>query len=477
MTASRKSDSRSHYFQVRAAGEDGMTIIEVMVAALILIFGSFAVLGLVDVGARNTFRAEQSQVVSDRLQQEMEAIKHLPFSQVALTGVPASSNNEADPSWRVQGTSFAVEPSGINLKPLAYNGGALVTGGTLSGGTVNPTPTVFTNGDVHGLIYRYVVWENDDACADSLCPGAQDFKRVIVAVKLNETASGGHRAYQELQARIVDPATKPFHNPNPIDPNETTDKPWTFFLSDTTCNNTTRQPITGGHPTHNTRGVCATGLTNGNNPGAPDLMFTEAPPLTGEQPIWDYSSDVEPSINGGADKGLQLLRSNSNGCLTSLLDYTGVPDIAEPDRFQKVHKWLSLPMPAGTDVQLNQTGTLDLWTQSVNGAIYPGKICVWLFQRELNVLGAPIDTPAVSLDTGGINYFTYEQAQWPTTWTEIHVPLHFLLNVHLIPQSRLGVAITVERANTGASGLEFMYDEPSFDSRLELTSQSTLPSF
>ena len=47
-------------------------MIEVMVAALILIGGSLALLALVDTAARSTFRAEQSQVVSDRLQQEME---------------------------------------------------------------------------------------------------------------------------------------------------------------------------------------------------------------------------------------------------------------------------------------------------------------------------------------------------------------------------------------------------------------------
>jgi hypothetical protein len=128
-------------------------------------------------------------------------------------------------------------------------------------------------------------------------------------------------------------------------------------------------------------------------------------------------------------------------------------------------------------VDLNDNGTLDLWTQTVNGATYSGKICIWLFQRQLNFLGNPIDTPAVNLDVNGVNYFTYEQAQWPTTWTEIHVPIHFLLNLHLVPGSRLGLAIQVEHNGTGADGLQFMYDEPSFDSRLELSSQSTVPTF
>jgi hypothetical protein len=115
----------------------------------------------------------------------------------------------------------------------------------------------------------------------------------------------------------------------------------------------------------------------------------------------------------------------------------------------------------------------------VNGGTYAGKICVFLFVRQLNVLGIPVDTPAVNLTPPLLNatYFTHQQSPWPSTWTEINVPLSFLLNVHLLPGSRLGVAIQVDRGGTGADGLQFMYDEPSFDSRLEVKSTSLLPSF
>jgi hypothetical protein len=41
------------------------------------------------------------------------------------------------------------------------------------------------------------------------------------------------------------------------------------------------------------------------------------------------------------------------------------------------------------------------------------------------------------------------------------------------------LAIAIDRSGTGdgSQGLQFMYDEPSFDSRLEVTSHSPLPSF
>jgi hypothetical protein len=144
---------------------------------------------------------------------------------------------------------------------------------------------------------------------------------------------------------------------------------------------------------------------------------------------------------------------------------------------QEIHKWVSNPMGNGFNVILDGRGTLDLWTQSINGATYTGKICIWLFERHLNVLGVPVDTPAVNLDLSNATYFTHQPAggTWPQTWTELSIPLHFNLGVNLGPTSRLGLAIQIERSATSGGGMQFMYDEPSFDSRLEVTTTGLLP--
>jgi hypothetical protein len=456
-----------------------MTIVEVVVAALILIVGSLAVLALIDTTARSTFRAEEGQVVANRLQQELEEIKRLPYNEIALSSLPADTTDTSIPAWRVSGTTFATAKNGGGAAALVYNGGTLFAGGTISGGAVPSAPEPFTAGDVTGTIYRYVTWGDDPSCPSTQCPGAQDFKRVVVAARLDPSSSGGTRSYQEVQAQVADPEAEPVDDENPIDPGDENAKPWVFWLTDTTCNHSSRQPITGDHLSHNTRGACSAGRRTGNSPGAPDLMFTEAPPFEEEQPIYDYATDVEPAQNPGSDRGLQLVRSSSLGCLTDSLSIPLVPDLLEPDKFQKVHKWLSPPVPNGFDIQLNGEGSLSLWTQTVNGGNYAGKICVFLFVRQINLLGIPVDTPAVNLQPPLLNatYFTYQQSTWPSTWTEIHVPLSFLLNLHLLPGSRLGVAIQVDRNGTGADGLQFMYDEPSFDSRLEVKSTSLLPNF
>jgi type II secretory pathway pseudopilin PulG len=458
-----------------------MTVVEVVVAAMILAIGALALATLVNAASHTSYRAEQSQVVSNRLQEELEKIKQLPYAQVALTAIPTDTSDLSDPRWRVSGTSYATSKDGANLEPLVYNGSALYAGGTVTAGTIDPTPIPFQSGDVTGTIFRFVTWENDESCLDTQCPGSQDLKRVTVAIRIDPTSAGGTRTYQELQARVHDPDVEPVDNDNPIPPGTDDTKPWTFWLSDTPCNFDARQPITGEHLTHNGRGVCSTGLQTGNNPGAPDVMFTNAPPFNPEQPLYDYSTDVEPVVNPALDKGLQIISQTATGCPIDSLEIQFDPD-TDPTNFQRVHKWVSEPVPEGYDILFDGTATLSLWTQTVNTLIQ-GKICVWLFIRQTNIFGFDYDTAIVNLDPPlvGANYFSYAKSDWPTIWTEIRVPLHFPDNIHLLENSRLGVAVAVDKTGTGNNGadqgLQFLYDEPSFDSRLEIKTHSTLPTF
>ena len=90
------------------AEEGGFTIVEVLVAALILTITALAIATLMNSATHNTFRSEQDQVVVNRLQDEMERIRQLPFNQVALTAKPTSSGQTSDPGVRVSadGTHF-----------------------------------------------------------------------------------------------------------------------------------------------------------------------------------------------------------------------------------------------------------------------------------------------------------------------------------------------------------------------------------
>jgi Tfp pilus assembly protein PilV len=482
----RKRHPRAH----GAANDAGFTIIEVAIAAVILTVSALAILTLVDAAGRNNFRAEQSQVVNDRLQQLMEQVKQLPYSRVALTSLPTHSNSPTNPNSRVAGTTFNVNASGSgSYQDLTYNGGANMEGtGSVSGGTVDPGPTAFQSGNVKGSLYRYVTWKLDPACDNCSDPWE---KHVVLAVALDQTAAGGARAYQEIQGDLSNPNAG-LGGGAGTGSNNNDSTPWTFWLTDTPCSSTNRQPIAAEHLTHNTLGVCSNGMHTGSTVGAPDLMFTQAAPIdnnfpSDQQPLYDYATDVEPGCTGvncfTQDKGLQAKVPtnivNGGGCLTDPTSSSSLQTLgSNPELY--LHKWASPAIPAGfTNIVLDGTGELDVWTQTINGAVDPGKICIWLFKRHLNGLGQPVDSFPTNLgQIGNPPYFTYAQASWPTNgWAEIHVPLHFS-SLTIPAGDRLGLAIGVERQGTlPGAGLEFNYDHPSFDSRLQVDTHSLLPIF
>jgi hypothetical protein len=462
-----------------ATGERGMTIVEVVVAGMILVVGSLGVLGMVDVATRNTFRAEQSQTISNVLQREMEGIKELSYDEVGLTTLPAHESGADNPNSRVEGNAFRTVREGSGQgKPM------------VSGGSIQSGPEPFELEDVKGTIYRYVVWDN--------CPGKETcvdgelLKRAIVAVKLDATAAGGAgRRYQEIQSQIFDPEAEPTQNPGPT-PGGSAVTSWWLWLTDTTCDRTEpqtplerlevgaqfEQPL-GDHPTHNTRGICAAGLKTGNAPGAPDLLWPEAPNLIEEEdeekesesPVFDYATDVEPVVEPDRDKGLQIKLGGECGAMPAS-EVRSQPD-ASTTVFQQLHKWITPPIDT-PNFGLTGDGTLNLWTQSIEHGVYPVTICVWVFKRENGV-----DT-MFTHTFGSLPYATYSQSIWPNAgWTEVIVPLSFKAGatggeIPLKEGSQVGLALSV-KAGEKTSGIQTLYDEPTFDSRISLKTTGTLP--
>jgi hypothetical protein len=253
---------------------------------------------------------------------------------------------------------------------------------------------------------------------------------------------------------------------------------------------------------HNTRGSCPTGKRDSSDCttviattcplGSPDLMVTSPPTLTAETPLYDYATDVEPPLNPDQDKGLQMPKPTStlgNGCLTNSL--LQIPANLLPDssttNMQTIHKWVSNPMGSGFNVTLTGQATLDLWTQSINAASYSGNLCIWLFTRTM-VAGLPVDTPVTTVSgsmnaasplscSGFLSYYQCSESTWPTGWTELHIPLKFSNATTLGPTTQLGLALQVERAGTAGGGMQFLYDEPSFDSRLQINTTTPLLPF
>jgi len=460
----------------RIASEGGFTIIEVLVAVVIVVLGALATFGLLSNAIKNTARAKGTQIALDRAQQEMEALRSLSNKQLAMTATPAVSTDRLNPNYRVLANSFALtrEPRG-NYATMVANTDPLYGGGSVEGGVVNPGPTSFTSGDVSGKIYRYVVWRNDEKCGTG-CPGGQDFKQIVVVVKMDALVSqGGERGYVEVQSDFVDPTDSPKSDPLPSCTTCPVVTAQQFFLTDTPCSSggtTARQAIGGDHLLHNTLGTCASGAQVERTVGAPDALLLGGPPDPApEDPndplLYDYSSDsyLEPAPN--TDKGLQIRPDEkANGCL-----YSPEKETTSLDPQSQVHRWVTDRFTSG--FTLSGKITLEFYTRSINEAQHKGTLCVFLFKRH------ETEDAILANAKGGAGYWTYTpegNANWPSSeWKRVRLTMDFISPPYTIPAGdRLGLALSIERANTPAGAIQIMYDHPQYPARLEVDTNTPL---
>lgn len=460
--------------------QDGFTIIEVLIAALILVLGAIATFGVLASATVSTQRAKATQVALDRAQQEMEALRSLSDEELALTSTPPPSTDKESPNYRVLGAKFALKGGTVpsEYKDLVENDDIRYPDERVEHGVVSPGPTNFTSGDVSGKIYRYIVWRNDTSCAAETCPGEQDYKQIIVAVKLNATASKGTPGnYVEVQSTFIDPEHSAADNPIPGTEGVVTAQQ--FFLSDTPCaatGSTVRQEVAADHLLHNTLGICSSGLQTGTTKGAPDALLTGAPPDPTPEDIstplaYNYSTDysVYNVPTPETAKGIQIRRDETSGC-----HYT--PAGATAPQWQ-VHRWVTDPMPKLFKLTSGEglgSVTIDFFTRALSDSQYTGKLCIYLFKRPAS--GSDV---MIRDREGGAEYWTYVPSggnkYWPSgKWEEVTKTLTFNGPVEVLQGERLGLALSVERAGTQGDAISILYDHPRYRSRIEVDTTTPL---
>jgi len=452
--------------------ESGFTIVEVLIAILILAIGAMTTFSLLSSATRNAQRAKASQVALEYAEQELEFLRSMEDKNLALTATPPPSSSPGNPDYRVRSKEFALQGNPLGeYRNLVVNEGELYGGGMVEGGTVSPGPSPFTNGDVKGHVYRYIVWRNDEKCSEIKCPGKQDYKQIIVAVKIDKSLSeGGERGYFEVQSNFVNPTDNPEKDPKPNSSGNVVTAQQ-FFLTDTPCTptgGTARQEITGNHLLHNTLGTCANGMQTGKTPGAPDALLLGPPPDPDPEDVnnpleYDYANDTYLDTTPDAGTGLQIAKDDTPSCH---FNPTGT---SNPQ--SQVHRWVTDPMT--TEFKMTEKATLQFYTETINKVSYPGMACVYLYRWKEG------STPELLTNTmGATQYWTWvpsEGANWPTEWFKARLTMPFNGSpVTIKKEERIGLAISVERASTGGDALSFMYDHPKYPARLEVDTSTPL---
>lgn len=494
--------------------QDGLTLIEVLVASIILALAAMATFGVLAAATRNAQRAQATQVALDKAQEEIEKLHTIPYDELVLEKLPKRSTSSLDPGYRVNlNEEFALKRNPIGqYSKLVIKGNPRWGGGFLTVGNIKSGPIPFQEGSVSGDVYRYVVWRNDTQCpqsevgAEDFCPGDQDYKQLIVAVKLHTPGSEtGERNYVEVQSQVSNPDAqaqrstregevgeggtgeeteeeKEEREKEEEENDETggsgTGKAITaqqFFLSDTPCSasgTTSREEIVGDHLLHNTLGTCASGLRTGSTKnGAPDALVLGSPPdpdpVDESNPLlYDYSSDSYLEPTPDTDKGTQILHDDSAGC-----NYVPKSSV-HPEA--KVHRWVTDPMPR--EFKMSGTVTLEFYSRTLNEASYPGTVCAFLFVRKETGSGestVATDTMLENKETGKL-FWTYSSqgtGSWPRTeWTKLRLKMNIAGEMprKILKEERLGVALSVDAGTTPADAIPVMYDHPNYPTRLEV---------
>jgi type II secretory pathway pseudopilin PulG len=170
------STLRAHFRSVLRVhtGEGGFSIIEGVMAGMILALGAFAVGSSLSTALQVTGYARQKQGAEALANQAIEQARALAYDNLGLldAGPLAHSADPTNPDYWIDQTNQTFDPDGSGL---AQQPESLVLG--VAGSSVSHGPALLTRSNTQYSIYDYVTWVDSPAVS-----GVQDAKRVTAVV-------------------------------------------------------------------------------------------------------------------------------------------------------------------------------------------------------------------------------------------------------------------------------------------------------
>jgi|GEM_PF-2192312 len=479
--------------------EHGFTLIEIVAAAMVLLVGVLATFYVFESSQALTLTSERQSVLAHRATLELERIKSLPYSQVALTGTssswstnpnsytyvggpnggsglsgtcPANSNGAA-PTYQPdhsQGGSSAFESLVINGCTYTLNGST----STVSGGTIAPV-TPWSAGGVTGTTYDFVTWTSDPTCSQtstpgSNCPTTNDYKRITIVVTVN----GSQPTKPAILTAYLTPPNSSTHDPldgvgtqcvdangnqvsctgagggSPGPPQSLCDESYT----NSSCGS---GPPCSGNTLHDT--LYAVGATA----ATPDLLGSSDPTesCTPNPPCF--------ATDAGCGSGCT---SNCGGLPIPPTPppSSGSPCVTPPTDNQHVHSWVSQPLPSNTSITYTGWGSFTgYWglLNPSNGASVNATICVGVYVVPQGVLGSVSgNLLATQIGVAASPTVTIGSIVTPYTFN-FNLGRTYTIDTSVLSQARIEFIVWVVAA-AGSPSVSLYYDQAQFASQIEL---------
>jgi prepilin-type N-terminal cleavage/methylation domain-containing protein len=133
----------------RLRDERGMTLIELMIAAVVCAVGIMATIAVLDTSREVSVKAEFRETMSHQAQREIERLMELPWSELAHQTAPSASSTAGDPASHVSDGRYAYDRKNPTVtEPFVLE----------STGLVDHVPTAWTDGQTRlgGRVHRFV---------------------------------------------------------------------------------------------------------------------------------------------------------------------------------------------------------------------------------------------------------------------------------------------------------------------------------
>src|SRR3954464_4940708 len=179
----------------RLRDERGMTVVEILVAASLMVVGVIAMLATFDGSRDLVSTSEQNGIAAHRGQLEVEKALSLDYANIALTSTPTHAGSSSSPDYYANPDGSyqwdqSASPKPADAMVVDATGGALVHVSTWTDGQSR----------LSGSIYRYVTWIDEPHV-----PGAQNAKRITVAVTVDNIGVAGPKKPVLVSSIAFDP--------------------------------------------------------------------------------------------------------------------------------------------------------------------------------------------------------------------------------------------------------------------------------
>jgi Tfp pilus assembly protein PilV len=490
-------------------GEAGFTIVEVLVAIMLLSVGVLSTIAVFVSSQKLSLVAEHQTSMAHRAQRELERLQSLSYTQLAMTVAPVHSSDSHSPDYYVTAAGdFQYDRNNaVNTAPFAIDStNGVFTPTTEAAASPCPAatnPCSWTDGRLSGYVYDFVTWATDPNCGPG-CPPSNDYKRITVMVTLT---GASHPSKPALVSTIVaNPQAAPTGTTsdslqNPLGSSSTscqvgTDAsgqpisgsctngingtPIASYLYDTSSLDssgrdvTTRQPILGDHPTHQTIAQVSSGLLgvlcNVLNLGLlnftgcqnPNLMDSTPPPTPAAPnplpSVYKYSTDV----TGDTYAGGQILKQD--------VSCSSTPSWATGTNENRGDFWVTPPLASNTT--LNGSGGATLYMQSATGVNVTVTICLGIYVAPQTILGL-VNTPPVKLGVVALANVTV-----PTVPTPVSFNFNGAFGLSggqpntyaFVANKRIGIRVWIA-TSASAGDVALVYDHPQFASVVQVNAQ------